>query len=189
MQHHGAPTRLLDWTYSILVAAYFALEYAMQDLGSSATVWVLNATWATQETVRLFRRADRPDAAKYVGTEFKGPEHEPRFEHTFFAPNPVLCVCPENPFRLNERLTIQRGVFVCVGNARRSFEDNIRRLRGHTLRENLRRITIPSDCVPAMLNELYQANITQATLFPGLDGFARSLKVNLASVPRVRDLW
>src|SRR5437016_3319598 len=28
MQHHGAPTRLLDFSYSIYVAAYFALENA-----------------------------------------------------------------------------------------------------------------------------------------------------------------
>lgn len=35
MQHHGAPTRLLDFTYSIFVACYFALEAADGD----AAVW------------------------------------------------------------------------------------------------------------------------------------------------------
>src|SRR5262245_56010695 len=36
MQHHGAPTRLLDFTYSIYVAAYFAIEYAEK---GSSVVW------------------------------------------------------------------------------------------------------------------------------------------------------
>src|SRR5262245_54647961 len=32
MQHHGAATRFLDWTYSVHVAAYFALKYSVESL-------------------------------------------------------------------------------------------------------------------------------------------------------------
>src|SRR5215831_2254179 len=39
MQHHGAPTRLIDFTWSPTVAAFFALESAKP--GDKCAVWAI----------------------------------------------------------------------------------------------------------------------------------------------------
>jgi hypothetical protein len=54
MQHHGAPTRLLDFTYSPFVAAKFAFQNGWKD----GVVWCINGAWQYREAYALTEGSD-----------------------------------------------------------------------------------------------------------------------------------
>jgi hypothetical protein len=179
MQHHGAPTRLLDWTYSLPVAAYFALLSAFparysksseRKLGRDAEVWMINTKWCRDASIRRL-----PEDDWVLTRELESTAEEERLYKFLFPEKRISYVYSVNPFRLNERLTIQRGVFLFPGDPGRPFEDNLRALGSHENPGNVNRFRIPRESMVDVLKELQESNISEATLFPGLDGFARSL--------------
>lgn len=68
-QHHGMPTRLLDWTFNPLVAAYFAVEKESSEDGA---IWVFSDT----ETIDTDAEPD-PYAVKDV-RRLRPPHLSPR---------------------------------------------------------------------------------------------------------------
>jgi len=176
MQHHGAPTRLLDWTYSPFVAAYFAMEALLSDRrANKAVVWALSGEGFTP-----------PDALIHDKSVLKKMEHflEHRdgasFEAVFLRSRPYRFVYPVNPASLNQRLIIQQGVFFCPGDINTTFEENLRATE-LTLGDRLRiyKFVLPRVLLEEAMAALYRMNMHPASLFPGLDGYARTLRSRL----------
>jgi hypothetical protein len=171
MQHHGAPTRLLDFNYSIYIASYFALEKAEED----CAVWAVRGPWALQESAKLLRSAGKPNVERMESRFVEGDEEV--VQALFLTEPYVPAAWPINAFRLNERLRIQQGAFLIPGDISRPFLENLEALPKHDHRDNVIKIVIPFTDRRTALKHLFQMGISRTTLFPGLDGFADTLSI------------
>jgi hypothetical protein len=173
MQHHGAPTRLLDFTYSIYIATYFAVETAT----SAAAVWAVDGAWALRESAAALGAIGKPKKAIDALLAPFVEESEAIVSPLFFEKPVALLACPLNPFRLNERLRIQKGIFLLAGSLEKPFTANLAALPRHEDINHVLRIVIPEAVAREALLKLFQMNITRTALFPGLDGYSKALGV------------
>src|ERR1017187_9961067 len=104
---------------------------------------------------------------------FDARGNEPSYGRTPFF------VAPVNPFRLNRRMVAQKGVFLMPGTLRKPFMANLLAMQGVDKKRNVLRIDLPREVWKNARSELQDMNISRASLFPGLDGFAQSLGSNL----------
>jgi FRG domain len=182
MQHHGAPTRFLDWTYSPFIAAYFAFQELLRCKNRRATVWAL-----PREPFKVDEVCEHlPNDAKREYRRFEEGRQGKLFRRLFLEPVRPLCfVAAVNPFKLNERLVIQQGVFLCPGDITKSFEQNLKAMVGPATSGITRKLVISRDVMPEALEQLHRMNISQASLFPGPDGFARQFRYRLPTLARL----
>ena len=176
MRHYGAPSRLQDWSYSFYVALFFALREA----GQACAVWALEKFSLIENRYAKIPfevwkdLSEDKDITKY------------RTWKNVFTQGVVPFVYPVNPFRLNERLVIQQSDFLCTGDISKPFEENLAAMLPEDKGQNnfkLYKYEIDfsgKERQKALLH-LHRMNINEATLFPGLGGFARSLKHLLTS--------
>ena len=164
MQHHGAPTRVLDFTWSPYVAAFFALENATED----SAIWAINPRRLSQpRTLTLHNNRQEVDPFTLA------PWIQGNYE-SYFLPNEHSFVVYGEPRIMNQRLIAQSGTFVIPGILADSVE-TILATYGNP-QDVLAKFILKTATIRdrAML-ELYTMNMTYYSLFPGLDGLARSM--------------
>ncbi len=154
MQDHGAPTRLLDFTWSPYVAAFFALHNTTQE----GVIWACNPV--------------EIEKMKQVDLEKPGD-----FRKYFLSASGNFVWLGE-PYAMNRRLIAQSGTFLVPAVLDKSIEEILKEYPNP--QETLIKFILPADKVRENgMRELYRMNITQSTLFPDLDGLARSLAYEL----------
>lgn len=165
MQHYGAPTRMLDVTLSPHIAAYFALEAGHGD----CCIYTFNH--------KMFTQIDEKELGKdYKITIFD--DH--RYEKSFFI--------PYEPKMMNERLVAQQGLFLVPSTNYQTLEE-ILEIYGYEKGEASKKYIIPSHLRYEGMRRLRRMNITSATLFPGIDGFCKSLRYQiLETTGRLRSI-
>ncbi|WP_186129112.1 FRG domain-containing protein [Burkholderia gladioli] len=168
MQHHGAPTRLLDFTKSPFVAAFFALERATGD----AAIFALNtpALWNNRAVPK-----PRPGLSRDVIDPRVGDNLQ-----KYFLCNTNEILWSGEPSAMDERLVSQSGTFVLPGVIDKPLQAI---LDGYDSDEELlHKLVLPGALRVDAMKWLYRMNITNASLFQGLDGLARSIALELEIV-------
>jgi len=165
-QHRGLPTRLLDWTYSPLVALHFATENPA-DFTRDGVVWAVNFVEANKSIPRKLQRILQEEGSDTFTTEMLGGFKTLR-DFDALSRDPFLVFL--EPPSLDQRILNQLALFSLMSNPSGSFEDW---MKAHP--DLCRRVVVPAQLKWEIRDKLDQSNINERVLFPGLDGLSRWL--------------
>lgn len=167
-QHHGLPTRLLDWTYSPFVAMHFAtddIEYAKKD----GVIWKANYHDSYRQLPRKMRDSLEAAGGNVFTVEMLTDLVKDLDEFDLLSKDDFYIFF--EPPSVDARIVNQHALFSISSNPKQSLEYLFTQAQ-----TDAQKILIPHEIKWEIRDKLDQANITERVLFPGLQGLSDWLK-------------
>jgi hypothetical protein len=168
-QHHGLPTRLLDWTYSPYVALHFATT-TLPRFDEDGVVWTIDYVRAHELVPSALRDVLEDEGANVFTAEMLDRVARRRIDLDNLAEDDDFVVFLEPP-SLDERIVNQYALFSLMSAPDASLDEWAAR---HS--DLVRKIVVPAELKWEVRDKLDQANVTERVLFPGLDGLSAWLR-------------
>ena len=167
-QHHGLPTRLLDWSYSPYVAMHFATE-DHEKFDRDGVIWCVDYSATNELLPTKLRTILERESVDVFTAEMLATAASTLMEFDELGEEEFLLFL--EPPSLDDRIINQFALFSVASSARLMLDEW---LAQHP--QTYRRIVIPASVKWEVRDKLDQANVTERVLFPGLDGLSSWLK-------------
>ena len=162
MRHYGLPTRVLDWSRSPLIAAYFAVCNQEKNADEDACIWVLHPEELNAEEGfnHYLYSIDSNTAVQMI---------RPAFKKEYVPDNPRVLdrILACYPIEHNLRVYVQQSAF--------TLHNSMRRLEEIASGSMLSRIVIPAGSKKEMEAELMALGVTISYIYPDSEHIAEEL--------------